>query len=370
MTHDTVHRTTQVQGHIHHDGCCGTSRRDFLRTTALITGGSLMSAAALMAPRTGGAATKAGGGTLAGQRIDTHFHIYPPALGKELGGRVAGTWSPQVALDQIDKNGIATGIFSVSSIPEEWWRRDKEWLRKTTRTINDYGAQLVRDKPKRFGQFAFLSMADVEGTLKEIEYAFDTLKADGVGIATSYGDKWPGDPMFAPIFDELNRRKAVVYFHPNAPFCCADINPPVGTSWIEYPHDTSRAVLSLLFNGSLAKHRDIKFLFSHGGGTIPMLAGRIASSTTRVKNLKEVAPEGVEAEFKRLHYDTANATSAPTIAALTKLIPLERIVYGSDYPYYSEEENVHGLETVGLSKAQLTAIYRDNALKLVPRLKA
>jgi 6-methylsalicylate decarboxylase len=363
MTHDRS--TAHVHVHGHND-CCGASRRDFLRTTALVTGGALVAGAlASRALPAQAAAT----GMLAGQRIDTHFHVYPPALGKELGGRVAGKWSPQVALDQMDKNGVATSILSVSSVPEEWWRKDKEWLRKTTRTINDYAAGLVRDKPKRFGQFAFLSIADVDGTLKEIEYAFDTLKADGVGIPTSYGDKWPGDPAFAPIFDELNRRKAVVYFHPNAPFCCGNINPPVGTSWIEYPHDTSRAVLSLLFNGTFAKHRDIKFLFSHGGGTIPMLAGRVASSSKRVKNLKTVAPDGVEAEFKRLHYDTANATSAPTMAALTTLIPLPQIVFGSDFPYYTEGENLHGLEAVGLTPAQLTAIYRDNALKLVPRLK-
>lgn len=363
MTDHTIRGSAHTHTHAH-DGCCGPTRRDFLKTTALVTGGALMAGSLLSRGAPAAAAT----GTLAGKRIDTHFHIYPPALGKELGGRVAGKWSPQVALDEMDKNGIATGILSVSSAPESWWRKDKEWLRKTTRTINDYGAQLVRDKPKRFGLFAFLSIADVDGTLKEIEYAFDTLKADGVGIPTSYGDKWPGDPAFAPIFDELNRRKAVVYFHPNAPFCCGDLVSNVGTSWIEYPHDTSRAVLSLLFNGTFAKHRDIKFLFSHGGGTIPMLAGRIASSSSRVKNLKTVAPDGVEAEFKRLHYDTANATSAPTISALTKLVPLQQIVYGSDFPYYTEEENVRGLETVGLSPAQLTAIYRDNALRLLPRL--
>jgi predicted TIM-barrel fold metal-dependent hydrolase len=370
MTDDSHGRTiahAHISEHAHdHDGCCGPSRRDFLTSTALVTGGALLAGTALLR---GSSPAQAATGTLAGRRIDTHFHVYPPALGKELGGRVAGKWSPQVALDQMDKNGVATGILSVSSVPEEWWRKDTEWLRKTTRTINDYAAQLVRDKPTRFGQFAFLSIADVDGTLKEIEYAFDTLKADGVGIPTSYGDKWPGDPKFAPIFDELNRRKAVVYLHPNAPFCCGNINPPVGTSWIEYPHDTSRAVLSLLFNGTFAKHRDIKFLFSHGGGTIPMLAGRIASSSRRVKNLKEVAPDGVQAEFKRLHYDTANATTAPTMAALMKLIPLPQIVFGSDFPYYTETENVQGLESLGLNKGQLTAIYRDNALKLLPRLK-
>lgn len=353
MTHDH-------EAHSHnHNSCCGVTRRGFLQTTALASGAALLP----------GSLFAQGSGTANGQHIDTHFHFYPPELKDQLGSG-GKKWSPQAALDQMDKNGVASSVFSLSSVPEEWWRNDTQWLRKTTRLINDYAAKLVHDKPKRYGLFGFLSMRDVDGSLKEIEYVLDTLKADGIGIATDYGDKWPGDPMFDPIFQELNRRKAVVYFHPNAPFCCGNLMPHIGSSWIEYPHDTSRAVLSLLFNGTFAKYRDIKFLFSHGGGTIPMLAGRIESSTRHVKNLSTVAPKGVIAEFQRLHYDTANATSAPAMAAVMKLIPLAQIVFGSDFPYYTETENIRGLEKLGLSKAQLEAIYFENAYRLVPRLKA
>lgn len=351
----------QDRAHVHnHASCCGVTRRRFLQTTALATSAALLP----------GSLLAQGAGAASGRRVDTHFHFYPPELVNELGSGVGKKWSPQVALDQMDKNGVASAVFSLSSVPEGWWRNDVQWMRKTTRLINDYAAKLVHDHPKRFGLWGFLSMADVDSSLKEIEYVLDTLKADGIGIATNYGDKWPGDPKFTPIFDELNRRKAVVYFHPNAPFCCGNLVPNVGNSWIEYPHDTTRSVLSLLFNGALAKHRDIKFLFSHGGGTIPMLAGRIESSTKRVKNLSTVAPKGVIAEFQRLHYDTANATSAPTMAAVMKLIPLSQIVFGSDFPYYTQTENIGGLQELGLSDAQLKAIYYENAYRLVPRLKA
>jgi predicted TIM-barrel fold metal-dependent hydrolase len=361
------HATHADHEHDPNGGCCGPSRRNFLKNTALVTGGMLFTGTfmsrALQAQATG---------PMVGQRIDTHFHFYPPELGDALGGGQASRWSPKIALDQMDKNGVLSSICSLSSIPEDWFRKDKEWLRKTVRTVNDYGAGMVRNQPKRFGLFAFLSMLDVEGSLKEIEYALDTLKADGIGIATSYGDKWPGDAAFAPIFDELNRRKAVVYFHPNGPFCCGgNLVSNVAPSWIEYPHDTSRAVLSLLFNGTLAKHRDIKFLFSHGGGTIPMLAGRIASSSGKsFKNLAQVAPNGVISEFQRLYYDTANATSAPTLSALTKLIPLQQITFGSDYPYYTEDDNISELSKFPFSASEFISIYRENALRLVPRLKA
>jgi 6-methylsalicylate decarboxylase len=351
--------------HNHHDGghgaCCDSSRRSFLKTAALVTGGALV-------PGTLLAQAPAGAGRT---RIDTHFHYYPPGVGSELGSGISKRWSPQIAMDEMDKNGIVSAVLSVSSAPEGWWRLDPQQLRGKVRALNDFAAQMVRDKPTRFGQFAFLSMADVDGTLKEIEYAFDTLKADGVGVSTSYGDKWPGDPAFKPIFDELNRRKAVVYFHPNAPFCCGgNLVPDVAVSWAEYPHDSTRAILSLLFSGSFVRHRDIKFLFSHGGGTIPMLAGRIDWLSKGVKDRAAVAPDGIAAEFKRLHYDTASAFYPAPMAALLKTVPASQVVYGSDYPYVTEAATAEGLTKAGLSAADLKAIEMDNALRLVPRLKA
>ncbi|MGE5538128.1 MAG: amidohydrolase family protein [Gemmatimonas sp.] len=358
MTRETAGESHRHSGG-HHGDCCAATRRSFLKTTALITGAALLPGTAL------------GQSAPARRRIDTHFHFYPKELGSELGSGIAARWSPQVALDEMDRNGIASAVLSVSSAPEAWWRLDAQQLRGKVRTLNDFAAQMVRDNPKRFGLFAFLSMADVDGTLKDIEYAFDMLKADGVGIPTSYGDKWPGDPAFAPIFDELNRRKAVVYFHPNAPFCCAGtMVPNVQVSWAEYPHDTTRAILSLLFNGGFVKHRDIKFLFSHGGGTIPMLAGRIDWLSKGVKDRAAVAPAGIEAEFRRLHYDTASAFYPSSMAALLKIVPVSQVVYGSDYPYVTEAATIEGLAKSGLSAADMRAIEMDNALRLVPRLKA
>lgn len=348
-----------THSHQHTGSCCGISRRGFMQTTALVTGAALLPGTLLAQSK----------GTAAGRRIDTHFHFYPPEIANQLGSG-AKHWSLQAAIDQMGKNGVSSAVFSLSSPPDKWWHEDAETLRKKVRIINDYAAKMVHDQPKRFGLFGFLSMSDVDGSLKEIEYVLDTLKADGIGISTNYGDKWPGDPKFAPIFDELNRRKAVVYFHPNAPTCCGHLMPKISPSWIEYPHDTTRAVLSLLFNGSFAKHRDIKFLFSHGGGTIPMLAGRIANSTKHVKDLATVAPNGVISEFQRLHFDTAQAHSAPALAAITKLVPVSQLVFGSDFPYYTEEETVEGLEKWGFSTADLNKIYYENVHKLVPRLKA
>jgi predicted TIM-barrel fold metal-dependent hydrolase len=344
--------------------CCkGLSRRSFLRSTGALAGTASLPASALAAPRPAGKP----------DRIDTHHHFYPPSVQTFPGvaNPLIAAWTQQRSIEEMDRNGVRTSMLSMASAPLAWFRMEPETSRKFVREINDYGARMVHDHPGRFGQFAFLSMFDVEGTLKEIAYAFDTLKVDGVNISTSYVDKYPGDPMFAPILEELNRRKAVVYLHPTTAACCVGLQPGVSESWIEVPHDTSRAVMSLLFSGSLLKYRDITFLWSHGGGTIPMLAGRIDwLSNTMTKNRKELTPNGLEAEFRRFYYDTANAGYAGSMAALLKLVPASQIVFGTDYPYVTTEWNLKALETAGLSKAQIRAIETQNATRFLPRLKA
>ena len=136
------------------------------------------------------------------------------------------------------------------------------------------------------------------------------------------------------------------------------------------PHDTSRAVISLLMSGALQKYRDIKFLWSHGGGTIPMLVDRIDwLSGIMVKNRKELAPEGIQAEFRRFYYDTANAGYAGSMAALLKLVPPSQIVFGTDYPYVSIERNAAALRGAGIGDDMIRQIETENAKALVPRLK-
>jgi predicted TIM-barrel fold metal-dependent hydrolase len=228
---------------------------------------------------------------------------------------------------------------------------------------------MVRGHPGRYGLFAPLSMLDTDATLKEIEYVFDTLHADGINLQTNYGDKWLGDAAYKPILEELNRRKATVYVHPLVAGCCGRLSVGAFPAVIEVPHDTTRTVTSLLLSGSFAHQRDIKWLFSHAGGTIPFLAGRIEAFYDRAGNVGNFAPDGIEAELRRLYYDTANATHPAAMAALMKLVPVSQITYGTDYPYFPLNQ-IDNLRQLNLPAGDLAAIASGNAARLVPRLSA
>jgi len=355
-----------VRNHFRGCACCGTpglSRRQFVAGTVAMAAAATLAKPALSLER---------------MLIDTHHHFYPPEYQKlwldyedqrklpHFPGQVA--WSSPKAIEDMDRAGIRTAVLSVASTPGVWFDLGADKANELARTCNDFAAGMMRDNPGRFGLFATLSMLDIDKTLREIEYAFDTLKADGVGLQTNYGDKWLGNAAYKPVFDELNRRKAVVYVHPLVASCCAQLSVGTFPAVIEVPHDTTRTVTSLLLSGGFARWRDISWLFSHAGGTIPMMAGRIESFYGARPNLREFAPEGILGELGRLNYDTANATSAPAIAALLKLVPAARVTYGSDYPYFQLDQ-MKNLEQLGLDAADLKAIGSANAVRLIPRLK-
>jgi 6-methylsalicylate decarboxylase len=306
--------------------------------------------------------------------IDVHHHIVPPFYLAENRERLAGPtgqinpawtdWEPRKALDAMDEHGVATAVLSLST-PGIWFG-DADSARRTARRCNEYAAELARSHPHRFGLFAVIPLPDSEGSLREIEYALDVLKADGIALLTSYGDRWLGDPSFSPAFEELNRRKSVVFVHPTVPGCCQRLLPAVTPLIAEVPQDTTRAVANLLFTGSFSRFKDIRFIFTHAGGTVPMVVGRMQQYGP--KSFTGVGPHAVEDELKRLYYDIAGTAFAPAIAALTALVPVTQILFGSDNPYVPLGATANGLQQLGLSSADLQAIGRNNALALLPNL--
>src|SRR5262245_25072033 len=258
------------------------------------------------------------------QLIDLHHHIIPPFYLAEnhdrildlRGGRISPAWlqwTPQHTLDAMDQHDVATAILSLS-MPGVWFG-DAQAARRTARRCNEYATELARSHPGRFGLFATVGLPDVEGALFEIEYALDVLGADGIGILTSYDDKWLGHAHYLPVMQELNRRRALVFVHPTTPPCCRALLPDVPPVIAEAPQDTTRALINLLFTGTLARFKDIRFIFAHAGGYVPMVLGRLHQYGP--KDIAERAPNGIEYELRRLYYDIAGTAYRPAVAALT-----------------------------------------------------
>ena len=301
--------------------------------------------------------------------VDVHHHLSPPDYVAKISRRtpllplVTG-WTVQRSLADMDAAGVATALLSVTT-PGLWFG-DVAECRDLARSCNEYAADLVRDHKGRFGSFAALPMPNVDDTLKEIAYALDVLKADGVMLFTSY-TQWLGDPRFAPVMDELNRRRAVVSVHPTTNDCCGNLIQGVPDTIVEYGTDTTRTIASLVFSGASRRYPDIRFVFSHAGGTAPFLIERfrvLAGSPAYQGKF----PNGVEAELGRFFYDTAQASNFVAMDALRKIVPVQQIVFGTDFPYRTSAEHVNNLAALGYTPEDQRAITRGNAVRMMPQL--
>lgn len=301
-------------------------------------------------------------------RIDFHHHFFSPAwvrlVEREhhkqpvLGFDQFKTWTVEKDLEAMDRGGVEKAFLSVTQ-PGVWFG-DVAETRAAARELNEYAARMKADHPGRYGHFAVLPLPDVEGSLREIAHAFDVLKADGVGLLSSYDDKWLGDPSFAPVWAELNRRKAVVYIHATAPNCCAwNFQPGILPTFVELGSDLARAMVSLIHGGTAKATPDVRYIWSHGGGSIwaqRFLVGETAESLARVAQTDSRLHH-----LRRFYYDTAAAADAVHMGILKMVVPTSQIVFGSDFPWVEPARIVEGLEKSGLSASELQAIYRDNA---------
>jgi 6-methylsalicylate decarboxylase len=323
--------------------------------------------------------------------IDCHHHFVSPAFLKALTAKQGhktegftsffplGLWkdySPAKDIESMDRDGVALSLISCTA-PGVWFG-DPDEARTLARELNEYGAKMASDYKGRYGLLAVLPIPRVDESLKEIEYAFDTLHADGVGVLTSYGNHWLGDPAFQPIFDELNRRKAVVYTHPIDAPCCQDLMQGMNPTTLEYPTDTARAILSLISgngtNSPATHYADIRFIFSHGGGTMPSVIDRIGvgNPDTIAANLRGT-PEANSRLYhlRRFYYDTAQSTNTVQMQALKTIAGVSQIVFGTDYPFGANAaKQVQGLRECGFNPEELQSIHLGNALRLFPNYKS
>ena len=345
-----------------HSLCC--SRRSLLGLfTGLAAVSALPGCAQLPA---------AAGPSAAASRIDMHHHFFSPAWVKRVGVQHAiqpvlgydhfKNWTIDRDIEAMDRGGVEKAYLSVTQ-PGVWFGDVKE-AAYLARDLNEFGAGMQQQRKGRYGLFAVLPLPDIDATLREIEYALDTLKADGVSLLSSYDNKWLGDPSFKPMWQELNRRKAIVYIHATAPGCCAwNFQPGVLPTIVELSSDLARAMVSVVHNGIANDTPDVRFIWSHGGGSIWSQRFLVGETT---ESLAAQAPANSRLHhFRRFYYDTAAAADAIHMGTLKMIVPNSQILFGSDYPWAEPAKIAQGLEKSGFTPRELQAVYRDNALKML-----
>jgi predicted TIM-barrel fold metal-dependent hydrolase len=301
-------------------------------------------------------------------KIDVHHHFEP--TGKNAGGKA---WSVHASLEEMDRNGVRTAI----AYAGPFFGDETTPARRQAREANNWAAEICRTFRGRFGLFASVPFDDVDAAHDEIAHAFDELRADGIGVAPRYGTAWLGDAKYRPIFDELNRRRAVVYVHPHRSSSCHDVatlnttDGVIAAAWIEYPTDTARTILSLWAGGVTRDFPNIRFLFCHGGGVLPILLGRFAGfadwHAVGPERLKAIVPDGVYAEFAKLYFECAQAYAPEAVTMLRSLVPASHILFGTDFSYFPIAHSVAAFDALDLPADIRIAIARDNATALLPR---
>jgi predicted TIM-barrel fold metal-dependent hydrolase len=308
--------------------------------------------------------------------IDIHHHILPPEYIKALAGLGVTssigvsfpTWSAQKDLELIDRLGVQIAVASFSTPAANVPGTGN--ARSLARLCNDLLVTIVKAHPDRYGAFATMPpLHDVEGVLRELEYALDTLKLDGVELTSNYGLKYLGDSSFEEVYKELNSRKAVVHIHPTDP---PGVQFGIPAAVMDAPFDTTRAAFSLICSGVMERYPDITFILSHGGGTLPYLSYRIGRMAPSVwRSFKQNAPKGFDEYLGRFYYDTA-IVSPNVLPYLVKQVGAAHVIVGTDYPFAGTAVPTECLEAVrtceGISDQERKVILEKNASVLFPGL--
>ena len=310
------------------------------------------------------------GGKMTTGKIDTHQHFFPPiymetvglaTLARQMPNKKAPDWSVERAIAMADENGIRESILSVSAGPRA---PDEATL---FRKCNEYAAELRQRHPGRFGSFASLPLPDIDASLREAAFCLDHLNVDGFIIFTNYDGAYLGDERFVPLFEELDRRKAVVFIHPtDPPLPAAPIAP---ASVMEFPFETTRTATSLILAGALRRFCNIRFILSHAGGTLPYLFPRIALSVSMIPGADERVGNVREA-FAAFYYDTALSADAATMSALLKVTTPDHVLFGTDFPMAPLTAITHfgqQLDAMTVPGFSGAAVFRGNAALLLGR---
>ncbi|MET9265348.1 amidohydrolase family protein [Amycolatopsis sp. NPDC004079] len=353
--------------------------RKFTRRRAVTSAAALASAGLFST-----AAARATAAPSGAYRIDLHAHFLPPEYRASLlshgyftiGGYPTPEWSPEAALDFMDRYGIAAQALSISD-PGVSFLRGTE-ARDMARYCNTYAASLFKSHPTRFGGFAVLPMPDVAASIAELEYALTVLKLDGVVLLSSYDDVYLGDPRFEPLMAALDRHNAYVFVHPASVSRDSKPELPLPDFLYEFTFDTTRAATMLMYTGTMRRYPRIRFQLAHAGGTIPFLTYRLGVLSKT--GAADLFPPGVPrpsafdvAELvKTFFYDTALSPAATDMRSVLATGQQSRVVFGSDWPFSQLTLTGSGDPQPELDQTFTASdrleIERANGLRELPRL--
>jgi predicted TIM-barrel fold metal-dependent hydrolase len=311
--------------------------------------------------------------------VDVHHHILPDFFWRAtndqhgpVGGIAPAHWSLESAISFMDDAKIDVAVTSISTPGVHLG--DDTAARHLARRCNEFSAELIQKHPTRCGGFACVPLPDVEGSLREVAYALDVLKLDGIVLFSNARGIYLGDRRFQPLFEELQRRAAVVFIHPTASPDTAFHQLGLPDSLLDFPVDTSRAIANLHYSNTFARTPDVKYIISHAGGTIPYVATRFGI-VDEMKVIEGAEERGTAADtLRRLYWDTALSWNDPILQMLRSVVGMEQVLFGTDFPYLRRDLAVRSrveLEsTPALSDAERAGVMGTNALKLFPRLRS
>jgi predicted TIM-barrel fold metal-dependent hydrolase len=310
--------------------------------------------------------------------IDTHHHMLPDFFWQEtdnahapVGGLAPHPWSADASLTFMDAAGIDIAVLSVSTPGVH--TGDAARASAMARRCNEFAARLVKTHPDRFASFACVPLPAVDAALEELAYAFDVLRLDGCVLFTNSNGVYLGDAALEPFFQELERRKAVVFVHPNPSPDATAHSLGLPDNLLDFPTDTNRAVAQMHYTGRFARTPSVKYIFAHAGGSIPYLAARFAI-IDEMDFIPGAEQRGTAADmFRRMYWDTALAASDPVLRMLRDVAGITQVLYGTDFPYQRQDlaaQSKQVLQRAALSDVERDAMLGGNALRLLPRLNS
>lgn len=309
--------------------------------------------------------------------IDTHQHILPDFFWQAtendhapIGGLAPLRWSKETAVSFMDDAGIDVAVVSLSTPGVH--TGDDAKARALARRCNEFTAELVHSRTDRFGGFACLPLPDVDASLQELSHALDVLGLDGFVLFTNSNGVYLGNPSLEPVFEELERRKTVVYVHPNPSPDAVAHSLGLPDNLLDFPTDTNRAVAQMHYTNRFARTPNVKYIFSHAGGSIPYLAARF-SIIDEMGFISGGEERGTAADmFRRVYWDTALAASDPVLRMLRDVAGIDQVLYGTDFPYLRRDLAINSkqriLQSSELNDSERRAILGGNAARLFPAI--